>query len=144
MIPRVQPLVIPTRIPFAVKRVIWVSSEMRAFPEGERPYLVMPLGPYMVRIDGHDSNSTAYPKASPTAPPTRHPSALSLFCSVNFELSLIAYSVSCLYALMYLFSLARSFSVTSPRRVMSILSLRSLSLTLTARGLVFTLSMKWL
>ena len=85
MIPRIAPRVIPSRIPAAVNSAICVSSEIKATPRGPSLYSRIPPGPYLPLICAHDSNSTAYPKASPTAPPTMHPRIRSrVILSVSF------------------------------------------------------------
>lgn len=42
-------------------------------------YSLIPFSPNRLKIASSDRNSTAYPRASPAAPPTRHPLYLSKF-----------------------------------------------------------------
>ena len=69
------------KIPFAVNKVICVSSETIATPlllvSSDHHWVVskrvIPVVPYLFCILLQDRNSTGYPKASPMAPPISEP-----------------------------------------------------------------------
>ena len=75
--PLVIPRVVPNSKPFAVNRVICVSSDISATPFFYE-YSVMPLSPYLLNICSSLRNSTTYPNASPAAPPIKQPRNLSI------------------------------------------------------------------